>query len=102
VIRRAILDCSWPKEKVSVVSQIINILDAKSALSKLVHELETGGAREFIIARNGRPAARLVPIQAQESDRGRRIGVANGRFTVPDDIDKSGPIVTDLFQARRS
>ena len=43
------------------VSQIVNMLDAKSSLSKLVHDLETGGADEFIIARNGRPAARLVP-----------------------------------------
>ena len=83
----------------SVVSQIINMLDAKTTLSKLVHEIETGSAQEFIIARNGRPAARLVPLQAQRSDRGRRIGVAKGRFTVPDDIDKSGPAVADLFRA---
>ena len=47
--------------KEAPVSQIGNMLDAKSSLSKLVHDLETGGADEFIIARNGRPAARLVP-----------------------------------------
>ena len=81
------------------MSQIINMLDAKTTLSKLVHDLETGGAQEFIIARNGRPAARLVPLQAHGSDRSRRIGIAKGRFIVPDDIDKSGPDVADLFQA---
>jgi antitoxin (DNA-binding transcriptional repressor) of toxin-antitoxin stability system len=84
----------------SVVSQIVNMLDAKTTLSKLVHDLETGGADEFIIARNGQPAARLVPFHAQRPDRGRRIGIAKGRFTVPDNIDKSAPDVADLFHAR--
>ena len=80
------------------MSQIVNMLDAKTSLSKLVHDLETGGAQEFIIARNGRPAARLVPLHAKRADRGRRIGVAKGRFSVPDDIDKSNQEVADLFQ----
>ena len=75
------------------------MLDAKSSLSRLVHDLETGGAQEFIIARNGRPAARLVPLQSVNADRGRRIGVAKGRFTVPDDIDRCAQEVADLFQA---
>ena len=81
------------------MSQIVNMLDAKSSLSRLVHDLETGGAQEFIIARNGRPAARLVPLQAANADRGRRIGVAKGRFKVPDDIDRCSQEVEDLFQA---
>ena len=81
------------------MSQIVNMLDAKSSLSRLVHDLETGGAQEFIIARNGRPAARLVPLQAANADRARRIGVAKGRFTVPDDIDRRAQEVADLFQA---
>jgi antitoxin (DNA-binding transcriptional repressor) of toxin-antitoxin stability system len=57
------------------------------------------GAREFITARNGRPAARLVPLQSNTVDRGLRIGVAKGRFKVPDDIDKCADIVARLFQA---
>ena len=81
------------------MSQIVNMLDAKSSLSKLVHDLETGGAQEFIIARNGRPAARLVPLHTGAADRGRRIGVARGRFSVPDDIDKSAGEVASLFEA---
>jgi antitoxin (DNA-binding transcriptional repressor) of toxin-antitoxin stability system len=85
----------------NAVPQIVNMLDAKTTLSKLVHDLETGGAQEFIIARNGRPAARLVPLHAQRSDRGRRIGVAKGRFTVPDNIDKSAPDVAELFHQAR-
>ena len=81
------------------MSQIVNMLDAKTSLSRLVHDLETGGAKEFIIARNGRPAARLVPLHAESADRSRRIGVAKGRFSVPDDIDRSNHEVVDLFQA---
>jgi antitoxin (DNA-binding transcriptional repressor) of toxin-antitoxin stability system len=81
------------------MAQIVNMLDAKTSLSKLVHDLETGGAEEFIIARNGRPAARLVPLQASGADRARRIGVAKGRFKVPDDIDRSATEVARLFEA---
>ena len=81
------------------MAQIVNMLDAKTSLSKLVHDLETGGAQEFIVARNGRPAARLVPLHATGTDRARRIGVAKGRFKVPDDIDRSGPDLARLFEA---
>ena len=80
------------------MSQIVNMLDAKTSLSRLVHDIETGGAQEFIIARNGRPAARLVPLQAGGTDRARRIGVAKGRFQVPDDIDRSGADAAGLFE----
>jgi len=40
----------------------VNMLEAKSNLSRLVEAVETGKVAEIIIARNGRPAARLVPI----------------------------------------
>ncbi len=55
------------------MSQIVNMLDAKSSLSKLVHDLETGGVQEFIIARNGRPAARLVPLHTGSADTARQL-----------------------------
>ena len=77
---------------------IVNMLDAKTRLSKLVHDLETGQAHEFIIARNGRPAARLVPLAANRADRSRRIGHARGRFEVPDDIDSANEEVRRLFE----
>jgi antitoxin (DNA-binding transcriptional repressor) of toxin-antitoxin stability system len=60
----------------------VNMLDAKSNLSRLVESLESGAEREIIIARNGKPAARLVPIHA--SPVGVRIGVAKGKFTTPE------------------
>ena len=80
------------------MSQFVNMLDAKTSLSKLVHALETGEAREFIIARNGRPAARLVPLASASLDPSRRIGVAKGRFKVPDDIDSANGEVLKLFE----
>ena len=81
------------------MSQIVNMLDAKTSFSKLVHDPETGGAQEFIIARNGRPAARLVPLHASGTDRARRIGVDEGRFKVPDDIDLGAGELARLFEA---
>lgn len=61
---------------------IVNMLDAKSNLSRLVEALESGAEHEIIIARNGKPAARLVPILA--SPVGVRIGAAKGKFTTPE------------------
>ncbi|MDO9071927.1 MAG: type II toxin-antitoxin system Phd/YefM family antitoxin [Rubrivivax sp.] len=80
------------------MSDTINMLDAKSSLSKLVHALETGQASEFIIARNGRPAARLVPLLPAHDDRQRRIGAARGRFAAPADTDALNADVRRLLE----
>lgn len=79
------------------MTKVINMLDAKTSLSRLVQALEDGAASEFIIARNGRPAARLLPLKPQDGDRQRRIGGAMGRFVVPDDIDRNNDEVLQLF-----
>lgn len=73
----------------------VNMLQAKSTLSRLVEDIEQGREKEIIIARNGRPAARLVPIEAAPS--GARIGGAKGLFEVPDDIDAHNGEVARLF-----
>lgn len=80
------------------MSHVVNMLQAKTSLSKLVQALESGAETEIIIARSGRPAARLVPLVKSRSDRSRRIGVAKGRFPVPDDIDVANREVLELFQ----
>ena len=79
--------------------QTVNMLDAKTNLSRLVEAIEQGLEREIIIARNGRPAARLVPIAEQPPER--RIGVAKGAFDVPEDIDTSNEDVARLFLGRQ-
>ncbi|MCB1993661.1 MAG: type II toxin-antitoxin system prevent-host-death family antitoxin, partial [Geminicoccaceae bacterium] len=38
------------------------MLEAKTQLSKLVEAVESGAEAEIVIARNGKPAAKLVPI----------------------------------------
>lgn len=77
--------------------QSVNMLEAKSTLSRLVESIEQGREREIIIARNGRPAARLVPIETGPA--GRRIGIAKGKFTVPENIDTHNGEVANLFLA---
>jgi prevent-host-death family protein len=74
---------------------IFNMLEAKSNLSRLVESVETGTETEVIIARNGRPAARLVAIKSAPT--GKRIGIAKGKFTVPDDIDADNAVIANLF-----
>jgi prevent-host-death family protein len=73
----------------------VNMLEAKSTLSRLVQAVEEGREAEVIIARNGRPAARLVPIE--KAPAARRLGVARGRFTVPPSIDDHQAEVAGLF-----
>jgi len=73
----------------------INMLQAKSSLSRLVESIELGREREIIIARNGRPAAKLVPLSSAPA--ASRIGVAKGLFEVPDDIDAHNAEVAALF-----
>jgi antitoxin (DNA-binding transcriptional repressor) of toxin-antitoxin stability system len=76
--------------------QPVDMLDAKVSLSRLFEDVEQGREREIIIARNGKPAARLVPIDPAPAER--RIGVAKGKFEVPDDIDAHNDEVARLFQ----
>lgn len=78
--------------------QAINMLQAKSSLSRLVDAIEQGQEREIVIARNGRPAARLVPMDTTPT--GRLIGVAKGRFVVPEDIDVHNEEVARLFSGK--
>lgn len=73
----------------------INMLQAKSSLSRLVETIEQGLEREIIIARNGRPAAKLVPMDNVPA--GKRIGVAKGKFKVPDSIDAHNDEVARMF-----
>jgi antitoxin (DNA-binding transcriptional repressor) of toxin-antitoxin stability system len=74
---------------------IVNMLKAKSSLSRLVEAVESGVEREIIIARNGKAAAKLVPIS--ESPAGKRIGVAKGKFRVRASIDRPNARIARFF-----
>ena len=77
---------------------IVNMFEAKSSLSRLVEAVESGAETEIIIARNGRPAAKLVAITPAAT--GKRIGVAKGKFVVPDMIDADEAAIVALFNGR--
>ncbi len=72
----------------------VNMLEAKTNLSKLIRAVEAGAETEVIIARNGHPVARLVPIATRQ---GQRIGIARGAFVVPESIDAENPTVEALL-----
>lgn len=78
--------------------QTVNMLQAKSTLSKLVEAIESGSEEEIVIARNGRPAAKLVPMESIEH--GQRIGLAKGRFIAPSNIDASNEQIAALFSGQ--
>ena len=72
----------------------VNVHEAKTRLSQLIAALESGEVTEITIARNGKPAARLVPVPVK---RPIRLGLAKGQFTVPDDFDADDEAIAELF-----
>lgn len=73
---------------------VVNMHDAKTRLSKLVAAIRSGEEREVVIAVNGTPAARLVPIEPKPKI---KWGLLEGKITVPDDIDELNPEIEKLF-----
>jgi prevent-host-death family protein len=65
------------------MNSVINIHEAKTHLSKIVDEVAAGA--EVIIAKAGKPMARLCPIQAPV--RPKKLGLLKGRIKVPDDFN---------------
>lgn len=81
--------------RLSPVMRVVNIHEAKTHLSKLVEEAAEG--KELIIAKAGKPMAKLVP--ARKVRRRRKLGSMAGRFVVPDDFDAALPDgVVDAFE----
>jgi len=72
----------------------VNIREAKTHLSRLLEQVTAG--EEVIIAKAGKPIARIVPIS--NKSRKRILGSEKGRFKVPDDFDAPLPKeILDLF-----
>lgn len=62
----------------------VGVHEAKTTLSQLLKRVAAG--EDVVITNAGEPVARLVPIAGTPR---RRIGVYEGRFDVPDDIDET-------------
>lgn len=75
--------------------QNVNIFEAKTNLSRLVEAIESGREQEVVITRNGRPVARLAPLA--EKPVGQRLGIAKGKFVLPDTFDADNEAIAWLF-----
>lgn len=64
----------------------VNVLEAKTQLSRLLDRAEAG--EEVIIARAGHPVARLVPVEAAIAPAPRVLGALQGKGWISDDFDE--------------
>ena len=71
----------------------VNIHDAKTQFSRLVERASQG--EEIVIARAGRPVARLVPLETLRP--ARRLGLLDGRYRIPEDFN--APLPDDVLAA---
>jgi prevent-host-death family protein len=65
--------------------KIVNVHEAKTHLSKILERVARG--EQIVIARSGRPVAKLIPIARSV----RKPGRLKGRITVSDDFDAPLP-----------
>lgn len=74
-------------QKGVIVSTIVNVHEAKTHLSRLLEKVSQG--EEVVIAKSGKPVARLVAVTETPS---RRVpGSARGTLWVSDDFDDPLP-----------
>ena len=73
----------------------VNILEAKTNLSNLVKLIETGREEHIIIARYGKPVAKMVLYN--DAPVSRRIGVAKGKLKSPADLDRYNDEIAEMF-----
>ncbi len=71
----------------------VNVHAAKSQLSRLLDAVVAG--EEVIIAKAGKPIARLVPIEPKRERR--KLGSLAGKLHVPDNFDD--PLPDDIIAA---
>lgn len=74
----------------------INIHEAKTHLSKIIAKVAEGEG--VIIAKAGKPVAKITAYDAPAESEVKRIGFLVGEFKVPDDFDRMGQDeIADLF-----
>jgi prevent-host-death family protein len=70
------------------MAKVMSLYGAKTNLSALVEEAAAG--EEIVIAKNGKPKARLVAL-APTANRRRQAGLYKGRIHIADDFDAPWP-----------
>ncbi|MGH6896759.1 MAG: type II toxin-antitoxin system Phd/YefM family antitoxin [Geminicoccaceae bacterium] len=73
----------------------VNIHAAKTHLSRLVNEVAAG--EEIVIAKAGKPVARLLPFEPRREPR--RPGLMKGKIWIADDFDE--PLPEEIMAAFR-
>lgn len=76
-----------------MTTHVVNTHEAKSRLSELIREAEAGA--EVIVARNGRPVAKIVAWKAAGSKR--VPGSWSGRVVYGDDVAESDADIVAIF-----
>ena len=71
----------------------VNVHEAKTHLSKLL--VKVGQGEEIIIAKAGRPVARLVAVGAKPRER--LLGIDQGKIWMAPDFDETPQDILDLF-----
>lgn len=72
---------------------VVNMHEAKTHLSRLVERVAQG--EDVVIAKAGRPVARLVPYE--ESAEPRKPGALKGQIWMADDFDELPPDILAAF-----
>ncbi len=72
---------------------MVNTHEAKSQLSRILAAVERG--EEYIIARAGRPVAKIVPLTFRDTSPGP--GTWRGQVTIAPDFDAPMPEIERLF-----
>jgi prevent-host-death family protein len=72
---------------------VVNVHEAKTHLSRLLERVSAG--EEIVIAKAGRPVAKLVPYV--ESEEPRKMGGWKGRVWIADDFDELPPDLLAAF-----
>jgi prevent-host-death family protein len=75
----------------------VGMHEAKTKLSQLVERAQAG--EDVIITRNGKPVARLVPVEQPNSFASIR-GIYRGQITIADDFDELPDDIAEAFGMR--
>lgn len=73
----------------------VNMLEAKTDLSKLVRQLECHEQDIVYIARNGQPVVQMQLIDIPLKNE--RVGVAKGKLSLPKEFDEWDDEVAEMF-----
>ena len=76
----------------------VNVLQAKTELSRLIRLIETEREESIVITRYGKPVVKLTGIT--EAPVSKRIGIAKGKLTAPEDLDLYNDEIEELFRGK--